>query len=85
MAVALAPFSPGAGAARRAIRRRYRSRSRSRRRRFIGDILFFSALLLAFAGPRERTRIGRFQVDDVAEKDFPFVQFVAPDDDGLEG
>ena len=29
--------------------------------------------------------IGRFQVDDVAQEDFSFAQFVAPDDDGLEG
>ena len=29
--------------------------------------------------------IGRFEVDDVAQEDFAFVQFVAPDDDGLEG
>ncbi len=28
--------------------------------------------------------IGRFEIDDVAEEDFAFVQFVAPDDDGLE-
>ncbi len=28
--------------------------------------------------------IGRFQVDDVAQEDFSVVQFVAPDDDGLE-
>src|ERR1700722_12646946 len=30
-------------------------------------------------------RIGRFEIDDVAQEDFAFVQFVAPDDDGLEG
>ena len=29
--------------------------------------------------------IGRFQVDDVAQEDLAFVEFVAPDDDGLEG
>ncbi len=29
--------------------------------------------------------IGRFQVDDVAQEDLALVQFVAPDDDGLEG
>ena len=29
--------------------------------------------------------IGRFQIDDVAQEDFSFVQLVAPDDDGLEG
>ena len=29
--------------------------------------------------------IGRFQVDDVAQEDFSVAQFVAPDDDGLEG
>ena len=28
--------------------------------------------------------VGRFQVDDVAQEDFAFVQFVAPDDDGLK-
>ena len=28
--------------------------------------------------------VGRFQVDDVAQEDFSLVQFVAPDDDGLE-
>ena len=30
------------------------------------------------------TRIGRFEIDDVAEEDFSFVELVAPDDDGLE-
>ena len=30
-------------------------------------------------------RIGRFQVDDVAQEDLSFVQLVAPDDDRLEG
>ena len=30
------------------------------------------------------TGIGRFEIDDVAEEDFAFVEFVAPDDDGLE-
>ena len=29
--------------------------------------------------------IGRFEIDDVAEENFSFVQFVAPDDDRLEG
>ena len=29
--------------------------------------------------------IGRFEIDDVAQENFAFVQFVAPDDDGLEG
>ncbi len=29
--------------------------------------------------------IGRFEIDDVAEEDFSFVELVAPDDDGLEG
>ena len=29
--------------------------------------------------------IGRFEIDDVAKEDLSFVQFVAPDDDGLEG
>ena len=29
--------------------------------------------------------VGRFQIDDVAEEDFSAVEFVAPDDDGLEG
>ena len=29
--------------------------------------------------------VGRFQVDDVAQEDFSLAQFVAPDDDGLEG
>ena len=29
-------------------------------------------------------RIGRFEIDDVAQEDFAFVQLVAPDDDGLE-
>ena len=28
--------------------------------------------------------IGRFEIDDVAEEDFSFVQLIAPDDDGLE-
>ena len=28
--------------------------------------------------------IGRFEIDNVAEKDFAFVELVAPDDDGLE-
>ena len=28
--------------------------------------------------------VGRFQIDDVAQEDFAFAQFVAPDDDGLE-
>ena len=31
------------------------------------------------------TGVGRFEVDDVAEEDFSFVELVAPDDDGLEG
>ena len=30
-------------------------------------------------------RIGRFQIDDVAQEHFSFVELVAPDDDGLEG
>src|SRR3984957_4071830 len=30
-------------------------------------------------------RIGRFEIDDVAQEDFSFVDLVAPDDDGLEG
>ena len=29
--------------------------------------------------------VGRFQIDDVAEENFSVVEFVAPDDDGLEG
>src|SRR6476661_7182449 len=29
--------------------------------------------------------IGGFEIDDVAEEDLSFVQFIAPDDDGLEG
>src|SRR5262249_51068394 len=29
-------------------------------------------------------RIGGFQIDDVTQKDFSFVQLIAPDDDGLE-
>ena len=29
--------------------------------------------------------IGGFEIDDVAKEDLSFVQFVAPDDDGLEG
>src|SRR5207302_2951325 len=29
--------------------------------------------------------IGGFEVDDVAKEDLSFVEFVAPDDDGLEG
>ena len=29
--------------------------------------------------------IGGFKIDDVAEEDFSVVEFVAPDDDGLEG
>ena len=29
--------------------------------------------------------IGRFEIDDVAKEDLSFVQFVTPDDDGLEG
>src|SRR3981189_2789591 len=28
--------------------------------------------------------VGRFQIDDVAKEDFSFVEFVTPDDDGLE-
>src|SRR4030088_454547 len=28
--------------------------------------------------------VGRFQIDDVAKEDFSLVEFVAPDDDGLE-
>ena len=31
------------------------------------------------------TGIGRFEIDDVAQEDFSFVEFVAPDDDRLEG
>ena len=30
-------------------------------------------------------RIGRFEIDDVAQENFAFVELVAPDDDGLEG
>src|SRR6266436_2656426 len=30
------------------------------------------------------TGVGRFQIDDVAKEDLAFVEFVAPDDDGLE-
>jgi hypothetical protein len=30
-------------------------------------------------------RIGRFEVDDVAQEDLAIVDLVAPDDDGLEG
>src|SRR5262249_57715971 len=29
--------------------------------------------------------VGRFEVDDVAEEHFSVVEFVAPDEDGLEG
>ena len=29
--------------------------------------------------------VGGFEIDDVAKEDLSFVQFVAPDDDGLEG
>ena len=29
--------------------------------------------------------VGRFEIDDVAQEDLAVVQFVAPDDDGLEG
>ena len=29
--------------------------------------------------------IGGFEIDDVAEEDLSFVEFIAPDDDGLEG
>ena len=29
--------------------------------------------------------VGRFEIDDVAKEDLSFVEFVAPDDDGLEG
>ena len=29
--------------------------------------------------------IGRFEIDDVAQQNLAVVQFVAPDDDGLEG
>ena len=32
-----------------------------------------------------RAGIGRFEIDDVAKEDLSLVQFVAPDDDGLEG
>ena len=47
----------------------------------------------AVAGRRARRRdvlgvgagIGRFQIDDVAQENFAFVEFVAPDDDRLEG
>ena len=31
------------------------------------------------------TGVGRFEIDDVAQENFAFVEFVAPDDDGLEG
>ena len=31
------------------------------------------------------TGVGRFEIDDVAKEDLSFVEFVAPDDDGLEG
>ena len=31
------------------------------------------------------TGVGRFEIDDVAEEYFSFVELVAPDDDGLEG
>ena len=29
--------------------------------------------------------VSRFEIDDVAEEDLSFVEFIAPDDDGLEG
>src|SRR5260370_7273385 len=32
-----------------------------------------------------RARIGGFQIDDVAQEHLAVVEFVAPDDDGLEG
>jgi hypothetical protein len=31
------------------------------------------------------TGIGRLEVDDLAQQDLAFVEFIAPDDDGLEG
>ena len=31
------------------------------------------------------TRIGRFEIDDIAQEDLSFVELVAPDDDRLEG
>jgi hypothetical protein len=31
-----------------------------------------------------RTGIGGFKIDDVAKEDFSLVEFIAPDDDGLE-
>jgi len=34
---------------------------------------------------RVRARIGRFHVDDVAQKDLSLAELVSPDDDGLEG
>ena len=93
-----APSSPSARPARlerrrggRRRRRRHRSaaaRSRARRRRARCRPARSAGRR---AGPAARrmlgvgARIGRFQIDDVAEEDFSFVELVAPDDDGLEG
>jgi hypothetical protein len=36
------------------------------------------------ASPSHRARIGRFEIDDIAEQDLSFVQLIAPDDNRLE-
>ena len=73
---------------RRRRRRRYRLRRLRRKARHAGN----GAGRRGIAGRAGRrhvlgvgTGIGRLKIDDVAEKDFSFVELVAPDDDGLEG
>src|SRR5262249_40878575 len=47
------------------------------------ELLLHSLLLIGRA--REGSRIGGFEVDNVAKENFSLVQLIAPDDDRLEG
>ena len=99
MAAASPGSSPSAPPAARRLERRRGGRRRRRRhglwrveaahgRAVAGG---HSARSRRIAGSSRRhalgvgARVGRFQVDDVAQEHFSFVELVAPDDDGLEG
>ncbi len=83
----------GRGAERRRRRRRGRGRGGGGYGRAIG--LSGGERLAIGADRRGQQRVhvvlgvgagvGRFEIDDVAKEDFSLVEFVAPDDDGLEG
>ena len=73
--------SSPAGGLRGAVERRLRSRPRAASASAApGAVMsIFGVLLAVGAG------IGRFEIDDVAQQNLAVDQFVAPDDDGLEG